>query len=116
MEDNEVAPKDDRGSPLLSFGEVSEKDGRAAGDLSLSETRLVMKLSLVGIKDLGASWVAGRGVERVSVEAVMVASGGSRVAVVVRVGWSTGPTSDSESVQLNTEPWEASVRRPPKSL
>ena len=75
-----------------------------------------MKLSLVGMKDLeDASWAAGGGVERESVGAVVEASGGSRVAVVVRTCWSTGPTSDSESVQLNTEPWEASVRRPPKS-
>ena len=117
-EDEGAAPADDKGSPPPSPGGASERDrGAAAGDLSRSETRLVMKLSLVGMKDLGASWVAGGGVERVSAGAVVEASGGSRVAAVsvVWVGWSTGPTSDSESVQLNTEPWEASVRHPPKS-
>lgn len=90
--------------------------------LSRSETRLLMKLSLAGMKGLGKSgWEAG-GVSSVVKGDVGVSAppkgttegaAASKTGVSLVLLWgSAGPNSESESVQLRTEPCEASFRGP----
>lgn len=76
--------------------------------LSRSDTRLLMKLSLAGMKAFGAScW----GAETETFPSWEVASA-STTGVSTGLWGSVGPNSESESVQLSTEPWEASVSGP----
>lgn len=84
-----------------------------------------MKLSLAGMKGLGAScWGAeggssvvrgGEGVSAPPKGTIEEAAASRTGASLVLLSGSAGPNSESESVQLRTEPCEGSVSWPPNS-
>lgn len=87
--------------------------------LSLSDTRLLMKLSLAGMNVLGAScreaegvssdFRGGVGVSALPKGTTEEAAASRTAASLLLFGGSAGPNSESESVQLRTEAREASV-------